>query len=487
MAFPFSDYEQAVVHEYALHPPPSCPPASIPVIQDLACVRLIQSGQYTSAIKLDRRFSQAATNATGKMKNAMQDRRRMMDELIATMPMIERNMLDMELNEVEQGTSQFSSSVIRHAEPVTAGIDVNDLSMSWEYVSPTRPVVNGYSTPPGNQNQDRPAVNGSAPPLIPINLSATPASQSRLAAFATSVSHPRTTSTQNIPWTPSSAVASSGLKYPLASSAVPNIFTPTARAAVASPSLFNSAESANRRRNAFYEPPPVNGVKRLFHQDDLPAEPQPVQLPDQPQPNPDDRMDTEANSDAGNHHDNLRSDTVDDVFEQHPFSLFADSGAPSRRITRTETQMKMPPGAFFSDSDDEEEVKTNTRSKERQQRGVSQSRKTRSSQAQVYPTRSTRRRLPGALMDEEEDDDDVPPLPPPVLKRPVRKGRSRANSHDDNSEQPIQPRRSSRLSASSVISPSPEPPSPPGTILKPRKSSRTSAAGATARSKSKKR
>ena len=56
LAFPFTPYEPSLIHAYALqHPPisPSTPAHAILIIQDLACIRLIQSCGYAAAIKLD--------------------------------------------------------------------------------------------------------------------------------------------------------------------------------------------------------------------------------------------------------------------------------------------------------------------------------------------------------------------------------------------------------------------------------------------------
>ena len=69
------------MHAYALDPPSTLPASSIPVIQDLVCVRLVQSGQHAAAIKLDRQFASIARGGE-KAQKAAHDRRQMMDELM---------------------------------------------------------------------------------------------------------------------------------------------------------------------------------------------------------------------------------------------------------------------------------------------------------------------------------------------------------------------------------------------------------------------
>ena len=61
------------MHAYALDPPSTLPASSIPVIQDLVCVRLVQSGQHAAAIKLDRQFASIARGGD-KAQKAAHDR-----------------------------------------------------------------------------------------------------------------------------------------------------------------------------------------------------------------------------------------------------------------------------------------------------------------------------------------------------------------------------------------------------------------------------
>ena len=97
VAFAFSPYEESLVHAYALKPPAHIPTASIPVIHDLVCVRLIQSGKYAEAIKLDRRLATGSGEAEGVVQRAAMERKAMMDELVGLMPAPERMVLEIEL------------------------------------------------------------------------------------------------------------------------------------------------------------------------------------------------------------------------------------------------------------------------------------------------------------------------------------------------------------------------------------------------------
>jgi hypothetical protein len=422
-----------------------------------------------------------------------------MNEIVAGMPATERNLLELELDQMAKGSSRPAPLSAHGSGESFVSVTGTDLSMSWEHVSPPRPSINGYPIPPRSHVQDRPSVNGTAPPLIPVNrnLFSSPASQSRQPAFITSVSQPLSstlTPSRNPLRAPASGVSPAGLKYPPASPAH-GMFTPATTSAPVIPTLFSSIGGANHARNAFYEPPRVNGVKRLFNQDEPRPEPELVRRPEQHPLKQDHLVNAEPEHDVVNHRetdDRQPDGGVDSAPEQLPFSIFShpdESVSPKRRIARTETQLKMPPGAFFSDSEEEKDVEETTHynTRSRVMPPAQKLKQTRSSQAQLATKESDAgRRLPGALVEDEEDDQ-VPPLPSPTLKRPVRKGRSRANSRDDNGGNSIVPRRSSRLSATpSRASSSPEPliktaPS------KSRKSTRKPTTSTTAPSKSRTR
>ncbi|KAH9939469.1 nuclear pore complex assembly-domain-containing protein [Amylocystis lapponica] len=86
LAFPFSPYEQALVHAYA------STPATAPT-------------GYAAALKLDRQFP--AVHRSSDAQRAAQERKVLLEEFMAVMPRAERELLDLEL---EQGTPQPARS-----------------------------------------------------------------------------------------------------------------------------------------------------------------------------------------------------------------------------------------------------------------------------------------------------------------------------------------------------------------------------------------
>lgn len=525
LGFPFSDYEQNLIHKYTLQPPSSLSPSSIPIIQDLVCVRLIQSGQYSSAIKLDRRF--AATlipGATSKMQNAIQDRRKMMDELLNTLPAVEKELVEAELdaeasseNTVEK---PFFGKSQRHS---------NGLTVSWEEAGPASAAANGSPTPTRSIPQNLPKFG--APPIVPIS------ARNDMPRFGGSVNHPQTNGNifipvatssstslhtqshvpslsrtdQTIPLsfsqnsrTPAPLLNSSGIKYP-----TPLFTQPSTSARVSLPnvkpgsSLFSMAGSANQTRNAFYTPPVTNGIKRsLGEHESHPAEAEPpARNPANEPPAPIvDSNDVNMDSEDEYTRDpdvTQANDTEDALPAELSYSVFGNKSAvkqpplKSRRVTKTETDMKMPPGAYFPDED---EAAANVTSHQQRRSSpspppplpIKQTRNTRAKKLIDEP--DLKRSLPGSFMAEEEDEreDEIAPLPtsPPLSKRPARKARlSHSTEPEDPSAKPT--RRSTRLStASSITSNSPEPPSPQKTSGKIRKSTRS---GGSAKSGSRKK
>ena len=516
MAFPLSDYEQSLLHEYALHPPPNCPLDSTSAIQDLVCLRLIQSGQYAAAVKLDRQFALAATKTTPKVKKATEDRRRMMDEIVTAMPSAERNLLHVELEQLalaKPSSSTFSTGV-------SIDSSANDLSVSWEHIPPRtpRPVPNGRVPVSEIRTQQHPLFGESPMPErsafrrfgLAETLSGRPGADTGLPEAAKAppytayVSPMRQSTSHFSPLLDSSRFQSSSGPSGLRFTGTPTRLGPGPLAAHSSTptgmtTLDNATTSANFTRNAFYEPPVTNGVKRPFGQD----EPRLVSTnPTPPSPPPqssayDDDVDMHSEEDSGLHSDNPINGTESTepaATPDLPFSIFTQTGkntAP-RQLKRSETRTKMPPGAFSTDSDEEGVAERTRRRKDRtrvsppaQKTQPSRSSKSRKSAKEATVSRT----IPGALIAEEEEDeevDDVGPLPGSTQsKKPTRKGRSsRTNSIASDLGESKAPRRSSRLmNAPSTASSSPEPP-PRKAPAQGKKTSRASAAASATTSKS---
>jgi hypothetical protein len=156
MFFPLSSFEQSLLHKFALEPPSSLPPSSIPVLQDLVCVRLIQSGQYLEAVKLDQQFASTQLGRGVQVPQAAERRRKMIEDVVATLPSIERQ----EIEEKLRAAGQRKSGT--QIKPVQ--IKAADLSMSWENIPPPSRVLPITSGPPRfvlgrpNYGQNQPKV-----------------------------------------------------------------------------------------------------------------------------------------------------------------------------------------------------------------------------------------------------------------------------------------------------------------------------------------
>jgi hypothetical protein len=526
LAFPFSDYEQTLVHKYALQPSTSLPPSSIPVIQDLVCVRLVQSGQYASAIKLDRRFAASIIpGTTAKMQKAIHERRKMMDELLATLPSVERDLIEVELEAEASGVRTSGTSFFGKGKGKGRA---NGTTASWDDVVPLSATANGSTGPPKvglqfgaspiptiSARNDMPRFGGSVsrpPPtgtangniFVPLSASTSAPSQTQpqQSPFSSRATHVFPLSSSQSSRTPAPLLGSSGIKYPTP------LFSQSARAppaGVNAPSLFSLAGSANQTRNAFYTPPVTNGVKRSLGEDeprpvvDVPPAPRSADEPPAPIVNDDDvNMDSDDDYAAASRRADVShvNGTTKAVPTELSYSVFGNSSeakqppTKSRRITRADSEVKMPPGAYFPD---DHEISTTTGATTKHQRNPSSSpppppvKKTRSSGSRTQKLANEpnlRRSLPGAFIPEEdnEEEDDIAPLPVPS-KRPARKPRStRSAGSEDGEARPT--RRSTRLStASSVTSASPEPPSPQTTTGKVRKSKRPTASKSTSRKK----
>ena len=439
----------------------------------------------------------------------------MMDEIATAMPSVERNLLHIELEQLALGKPSSST--------FTTGVSIdssaNDLGVSWEHIPPRtpRPVPNGRVPVSEIRTQQQSLFRESPIPErstlrrfgLTETLSGRPdtgpeAAKARHTAFVS----PMIQSTPHFSplldssrFYPSSSSGPSGFRF----TGTPTRLGPGPLAAHSSTptgmtTLDNPATSANFTRNAFYEPPVTNGVKRPFGQDEprlastipIPPSPPPPQSPGY-----DDDVDMHFEEDSSLHADNPINGTENTEpapTTELPFSIFTQTGKDTapRQLRRTETRTKMPPGAFSLDSDEEGIAERTRRRKDRtrvsppaQKTQPSRSSKSRKSAKEATVSRT----IPGALIAEEEDDEEVDhigPLPSSTQsKKPARKGKSsRTSSVASDLGESKAPRRSSRLmNAPSTASSSPEPP-PRKAPAQGKRTSRTSAAASATTSKS---
>ncbi|KAG1748274.1 nuclear pore complex assembly-domain-containing protein [Suillus paluster] len=497
VAFPLSSMEQSLLHAYALKPPHDLPSASIAIAQDLVCVRLVQSGDFAAAIKLDRQFSVAGSAGTEVVK-AARERKKMMDDILANMTYVERTSLE---NELGQPSTLVPAPMPQLAKPAPPKprAPLGDLSMSWEEI-PSTSSLNGASprrtdslTPRLPEKHASLSGSGRLEPKsslvgsVPGSLFSSSSSQKPPAASPFAQLPPR----KPVSAPPVPLVGPSGITFAHSTALSKAMHASSAPTT----SLFEKTGSAKQAPNAFYKPPPApNGTSRALHTEEVATRPHTREEDDISMESDDDNaFITHEDGDV-----TTMPGDVDDAPEL-AFSVFGNKSAasPEHRTRapaskQAETKKRAPPGAFYDEDEDESDVGSPRRNAFPQQRGARRSQPRAHSPSSRSKTVSSRKdnikgpaptqSIPGSLLDEEEeqDEDDVAPLPP-SLTRKTRTGASTKAKPAKDEKTPA--RRSSRLSTtSSVASMSPEPLSPPVRTTKTRKSMRTSTASAGAAS-----
>ncbi|KAF7351273.1 ELYS domain-containing protein [Mycena sanguinolenta] len=429
-------YEQDILESYAT-PPSPLPSTGIASLQNLMCVRLIQTGKYVDAIKLDRQFSSASAGKVGPQA----ERTKMVQDLYAALPLAERAILDLELENPGIPASTSGGTAMS-----TSNSRDWDMSMSWENIqapvppAPTAPIPPLPSVPipplPGSSSvfkgaQDTPLSKfggfGRGSPATSAFPSLNTSSSSRPLA-------PPIIPVSNVPkgnLATQPAIPAGRQSLNASTNAFSSLVQSTSRFA-ASPSAGSLFDSANKKQNAFYQPPP----------------------PPPPAPFPGFNEVAAAESSAARENTDVEMGLGDDKEpeagkEDEPadedglaYSVFG--GKPIRSSKRVGARaqqspvetMQMPPGAFVTEDEHEPEVAEpppppapprQTRSSAATK--TSTAKPTKSAKA---PTTRTRKRakeqqeqelsrsLPGSLMDteeseeaEEEDGDRLAPLPPP--------------------------------------------------------------------------
>ncbi|KAG2343073.1 hypothetical protein BDR05DRAFT_318841 [Suillus weaverae] len=489
VAFPLSPPEQSLLHAYALKPPHDIPAASIAIVQDLVCVRLVQSGEYLAAIKLDRQLS-AVGSAGIEVVKAGRERKKMMDDILGNMTFVERMMADVLLNQPSTLPPAPTPQVAKPA-PSKPRAPLGDLSMSWEEI-PSAGSLNGAS----------PSRMDSLTPRIPerhANLSSSGRLEASLARpmpgslfLSPSPKPPAPSPFAQLPLRKPAAappvplVGPSGIKF-----AHSTALSKTTHASnVPTTSLFAKTGSAKQAPNAFYKPPPAStGTSRALPTEDVLTRPHSRGADDI-------SMESDDDNAFIIHEDGDVTSMPGDMADEPElgFSVFGNKSLPEQRIRaptskQAETKKRAPPGAFYDEDEDESEFGSPHKSVFPPQRGArrpqprprspSPRRKTASSRKDNIKGPVPAQIIPGSLLDDEEnqDEDDIAPLPVSRTARKTRTGTSIKVKPARDEKTPA--RRSSRLStASSLPSISPEPSSPPVKATKTRKSTRTSTTGA---------
>ncbi|EIW78486.1 hypothetical protein CONPUDRAFT_167488, partial [Coniophora puteana RWD-64-598 SS2] len=154
VALALTEYEQSELHAFARAPPPASttslspasgiPPQSLAALHDLVVLRLVQAGSFAAAVRLDRELAAsvhgASSRAGGAVARAAEERRRMLDEVLGTLPPVERRLVEADAAAAASVLAAQSSGPVLPAalpQPQPASQDLSmSMSMSWEHVPP---------------------------------------------------------------------------------------------------------------------------------------------------------------------------------------------------------------------------------------------------------------------------------------------------------------------------------------------------------------
>ncbi|GJE94852.1 ELYS domain-containing protein [Phanerochaete sordida] len=490
LAFPLSRYEQSLLEDYALSPPLDLPIPSIPALQDLACTRLIQGGELAAAVKLDRRF--AITPIRGTFTNKLNDharkiaadRKQIIDEIMAVMPVAERMLLEAELEQMGQEGDNASKTPDTRSPRVNGDAKRGPRRMVVD--PPILPIPQRSGAPrfggpvPANASSSFAAIRqmyeaiSAGKPLPHQGGSPKPLAQEDTDPIIESQDAPSTGVKPG-----ESGETATSISARKSSSKSPNRAansTPTS-APPRQSSLFASKGSANRAPNAFFTPTsaagPSVGSKRPRPEEHSPrrstthpakSSTAPALAPTAEEPEEDGDVDMQEIPPEAEHGEDIsaepplgqksRAGYTTSVFsagEDIDMDLRARGSASYKSSSASATPA--PPGAFAAEAEEADEPEPSTPPRAQPSpppasRIPARRQPTRVSRAQSSAA-DLARSVPGAFVDEEEDT--VPPLP---STRPPRRRASRAVD-----ETPRTTRRSSRLamSASERGSSSPEP------------------------------
>ncbi|KAI9438604.1 nuclear pore complex assembly-domain-containing protein [Lactarius indigo] len=456
ISFPLSTFEQSILHDFALDPPISLPTSSISVLQDLVCVRLIQSGQYVEALKLDRQY--ASTQRGTQAPQVADRRRKMIEDVIAALPSIERLGIEERLRVISQRKPEAPPKPAQTKAPA-------DLSMSWEEIPLPPRIVSTTSGAPRfvlgrNTHTQQKVAAGPAKEITPAP------------AVLPLVSSAHTNTTTGVgnyvpPGLNGTAYAQNAAPSPLANSRV-KLFGSGQPAGKPFPNTSGSTShrpsplfpSSAPSRNA---PHSINDQTILYNRqgallEESRIEDSPSQRSISPQFAPETRFD-----DEDRRRNPIQPPEPSSVTEFSE-SVFIGSRAIHSPHTR-ETVEPALPGAF----------RVEREGPHLEPSSFAHSPPTPPTRPRPAKSRRTARTsVPGGFDDVASgEEDNVPPLPEvSPVKRSTRRRASRASSVDGEEDNaPVKPRRSSRLSAaSSSPDPSPQKTSAPKATRKTRAS-----------------
>jgi hypothetical protein len=422
-------------------------------------VRLVQSGQYVEAIKLDQQFASARFGRGTQASQAAERRRKMIEDVIAALPSIERQEIEEKLRAVGQRKPGAS---IKSAQTKAAPVDLN---MSWEVIPRAPPVTSGaprfiLGRPTYGHNQPT-VVAGhmiEKPPIQPSSSLAPARSDSVVPPGLDGASQVR--------------------------NSAPTLLLPSSRAgprvglvgsgSQTSKPFQNSSGSGGHRLSPLFPPHASREMRHstanqtvLYSQKPTPSEESRADVPSL-QRDVVSQPGAETRSDGEDQHDGHRRALEPIPVTEFSESVFSGSRPEPGPYPREPTEPLLP-GAFRAEREVGQSV----------QNLFAHSPPTPPSRLRPAKSRRTARTsVPGGFDDASGEDDNVPPLPEvSSAKRTTRRRASRASSNDAEEDNvAVKPRRSSRLSAASSSSDhSPQKTSAPKATRKTRTSAGSSA------------
>ncbi|KAG8747198.1 hypothetical protein FRC10_001814 [Ceratobasidium sp. 414] len=161
LGFPFTAYEDRIVKAMALSPPDILSDASVAIFQNMISVRLIHSGHYSEAIQLDRQFANAGTFTGPAVKDASARRKEALEELMGVIPVVQRRVLEMGIEEQEAEARKGKGPLIHG---YLNGHANGDLAMSWEHVNGSSSImVDSMAQSPPRNSPAQPSSSSMTP------------------------------------------------------------------------------------------------------------------------------------------------------------------------------------------------------------------------------------------------------------------------------------------------------------------------------------
>ena len=433
-------------------------------------MRLVQSGQYADAIKLDQQFASIRVGRGTQATQAMERRRKMIEDVVAALPSIERQEIEEKLQAVEQRKPGALTKSVQ-VKPVAT-----DLSMSWEEILPP-PRVAAITSGAPRFVLGRPTYGHNQPKLVAGPVTDAPPAQPVRSLLAPA----RTQLTENVvpPGLNGTSLVrgTNALTLPLPSSRAGlkvELFGPGPQT---NKPLLNSSGSGGHGPSSLFpsrtrDPRHLVGNEAVLYSQKTTLDGEQRVKDLALQRDAVSQLGAETRSDEDQHKDHAQA------FEPVPVTEFSESvfltasrPEPSPYPYARETTEPQLPGAFGAE------------------RGMAQLEPNLFTHSPPTPPtrlrpaksrRTTRTSVPGGFNEDASgEEDNLPPLPEvSSVKRATRRRTLRASSADATEEDnaPSKPRRSSRLSAASSSSePSPQKTSAPKAKRKTRGSAGSSA------------